>query len=343
MKSAGKHIDPALLGKYFSGDLTPDEREKVDAWIREDETNRDEFEKFRKLWNQAEDMTSGGLAPVNVNLAWSKLKTRIGKFSGDQEKVEHGVQIRHQSKNVIYLLSRIAAVLLTGLLVFSLYEWFKKPQQPVEIAAQLEIMETSLPDHSEVTLNKNSMLSYPKEFSADERRVELKGEAYFQVEKNEKKPFVIEAPDALIRVLGTSFNVKAFENDPEVTVTVKEGEVSLSDKDDIAYVVLGPNEKGVLNRDSGHIEKYVATDDSDLFWKTRTLVFRDTPLEKVFDIITKIYNVKIEVGNHTILQCMLTGKFQDMEAREILDKIALSFGLTVNYDNNTFVITGNGC
>jgi ferric-dicitrate binding protein FerR (iron transport regulator) len=147
----------------------------------------------------------------------------------------------------------------------------------------------------------------------------------------------------MIEVLGTSFNVRALENETEVTVTVQKGKVMLADKEDIAYVVLEPHEKGILNRETGHIEKYFSPDESEMFWKTRTLIFRDTPLSSVFKTLEKVYEVKIIILNEAVKTCLLTAKFQDQNIDEILANIAINFGFTVQKKESSFVISGEGC
>ena len=150
-------------------------------------------------------------------------------------------------------------------------------------------------------------------------------------------------PDAVIEVLGTSFNVRALESENEVTVTVQDGKVMLSDQDDIAYVQLEKNEKGVLNRETGHIEKYISTDESELFWKNRTLIFRDTRLSSVFETLEKLYRVRIKVNSEAIGDCLLSAKFQDQEIQEILTNIAINFNLEVIEKDNACEISGEGC
>jgi ferric-dicitrate binding protein FerR (iron transport regulator) len=117
----------------------------------------------------------------------------------------------------------------------------------------------------------------------------------------------------------------------------------LSDEEDVAYVILERNEKGILNRETGHIEKYEKAKGNEMFWKSRTLMFRDTELSAVFITLERLYEKKITIKNDKILSCVLTGKFEDMDLEEILDKIAISFNLTVLKNNDTFEISGDGC
>jgi transmembrane sensor len=144
-------------------------------------------------------------------------------------------------------------------------------------------------------------------------------------------------------VLGTEFNIRDIEDEPDVTVTVKEGRVKFTDKDEVSYVYLESGEEGILHKNSGIIEKIRRADENDLFWKTRTLLFRNTRLSVVFKTLEKIFKIEIDVENSDILNCTLTGRFQDATAEEILDKIALSFDFKIQKQDKAFTVTGNGC
>jgi transmembrane sensor len=343
MKKANNDIDYALIGKYLDGEATPAEIRKVEKWINRSKENQAEYNRFRILWDQTESMTASSKAPVNVDRAWLKLSTRIRNaepVSAGRMKEKSGMKSGRRFTD--YLL-RIAAAMVVAVGLYLIYQQLIRPTAIIDVVAENEIHETTLPDQTAITLNENSTLTYPEKFDREKRMVELKGEAFFEVKRNVKKPFVIQVPDAVIEVLGTSFNVRALENEPEVTVTVRDGKVMLSDKEDIAYVVLEAHEKGILNRETGHIEKYISTDENEMFWKTRTLIFRDTQLSSVFATLEKVFNVKIIIENESVKSCHLTAKFQDQDIDEILANIAISFDLTVRKKNSSFEISGDGC
>ena len=366
MKDEEQHIDYDLLGKYLSGECSEEEARSVETWRSSSKTNQEEFDRLAKLWREADSLTGHTPAPVNLDAAWDRLQ---GRLFGDEVKTEKSVSeektkvteedtspeekesetsVRTLEKEtkvrpLSYYLSRIAAILVVGLLVYSIFLMTGGEPEQVVVLAENDITVTDLPDDSKVTLNENTKISYPEKFKSEERAVELSGEAYFEVERDEEKPFIVHAHNAMVRVLGTSFNVRAIEEEIEISVTVEEGKVRLSDQDDVAFVVLEQNEKGIFNRSTGHIEKYKKSEGGEMRWRPRTVMFRDTQLSTVFDTLEKLYDTEIQVKNEDILSCMLTAKFENNDIEEILDNIAINFNLTIEKNNNTFEISGEGC
>lgn len=342
MEDDEKHIDYILIGKYLSGNASRKEIHLVETWSNSSKENQAEYKRLRQLWEESDTLISTSPAPVNTKNAWNKLQQRIAEDE-NQELPDHKKSHATKTRNLFYYIQRVAAVLLLGVVIYSMYTLFQGPPEQLEVLSENTIKETSLPDRTKITLNEQSTISYPERFTSDKREVSLKGEAFFEVKPIKKKPFIIYAHNAVVRVLGTSFNVRAIEHEPEIIVTVAEGKVRLSDEDDIAYLILEKDEKGIFNRKTEHIEKYELTDGSDAFWKTKTLMFRETDLSTVFETLENVFDAEIEITDNEILSCRLTGKFQDMAVEDILEKIALNFNLTIIRNNNTFEISGNGC
>ena len=341
MSDGSDHIDIALIGKYLSGEGTPEEITLVETWINASDENRKEYSRLRKLWESSEPDFRVVPADVNTDRAWEKLKNRI--LTEDNQLKEDTDDRGKNTHTLFYYAVRVAAAVVIGAIGYLLiFNPFSTPRK-LEVVAENNVQSSILPDSSRITLNVNSNITFPEKFKSGKREVSLSGEAYFEVKHIEDKPFIVKMKDARVQVLGTEFNIRDIDSEPEVTVTVTSGRVKFSDKDDISFVYLGPDEKGILHKDTGLIEKMKTSDENDLYWKTRTLLFRNTKLSVVFKTIEKIFNVRIQVSNNTILECSLTGKFTDASAEEILNKIALSFDLTLEKNNNTFNLDGDGC
>jgi transmembrane sensor len=343
MKEQQNDIDFTLIGKYLDGSASPADKKRINKWLNASPENRKEFDRIKSLWNSIEFPEKEKTITLNTDVAWEKLRARISGSDSGGKTIRMIPESNVIQRSITYYLLRIAAVIVVVVGLYTVYNNFLKRPDLVRIIAGDEITESVLPDESYVTLNENTTLTYPEKFTRDKRIVELEGEAFFEVKRNVNKPFVVRVPEAVIEVLGTSFNVRALESEPEVTVTVQDGMVMLTDRDDIAYVKLEKNERGVLNKETGHIEKYISSDENELFWKTRTLIFRDTRLSKVFETLEKLYNVEIIMLNATFSECLLSGKFEDQEIGEILANIAINFNLEVNKKDNVFEISGNGC
>jgi ferric-dicitrate binding protein FerR (iron transport regulator) len=171
----------------------------------------------------------------------------------------------------------------------------------------------------------------------------LKGEAYFDVAPDTSKPFVIEAREATITVLGTAFNVKALEEDMAVEVLVEEGIVRLANPDNTEHVDLHVGEKGLYIRENQEVKKETDLDPESLYWLNKTLLFRDTKLSAVFETLERLYEVNIRAENDTILNCTLTAKFRNEDVDHIISHIATIYELQVDREDDNFLISGNGC
>lgn len=158
----------------------------------------------------------------------------------------------------------------------------------------------TLSDGSRIWLNAESSLSYPTVFSGKERVVELKGEAYFEVAHNNKQPFIVKTAEQKVKVLGTSFNINAYDNEDRTITTLVTGRVQINDKVDRKLKLLSPSQQAVNNGSDISIENV----DADLYtsWKDGKFRFRSTPLPDVLRQIERWYDLQIDYTGvpHTI-------------------------------------------
>ena len=170
--------------------------------------------------------------------------------------------------------------------------------------------------------------------------------SFFTVEPNKEKPFIIETKAGFIEVLGTSFNVKAYENN-ELEVIVTEGLVKVytvdSETNDTSSILLKTGEKGKIST-KFKAPIYVAENIPDeIFWMDYTLIFNDTDLKKVFNLLENYYNIEIEVSDKRIHECRLSTTFSNNSIDDIIEVIVETFELEYTKENKTFTITGDGC
>lgn len=165
----------------------------------------------------------------------------------------------------------------------------------------------TLSDGTEVRLNSESELRYPVAFGEDERRVFLKGEGYFSVTRDEAWPFFVEAGEATVRVLGTSFNLSSYEDEEEVRATLVEGSVRFSAGD--RAVVLSPGEQGVLKADGGLKMRKV---DTGLYtaWVKGMFAFRQERLEDIMRVVSRWYDVDIFWEDPSLKGVTFSGKMR---------------------------------
>lgn len=200
---------------------------------------------------------------------------------------------------------------------------------------------TKLPDGSNVYLNSESKISFPKTFGNDTREVTVVGEAYFEVVKDEK-PFIVHAGHIQTEVLGTSFNVKNIAG-KNIEVTLVEGRVNIVDQMGKSSV-LQPNQQAVVSLNSNEMIIREVNTLSYVGWKDNILLFENTTLKEAIGAVELWYNVRIDINNPVLEGCVISAKYQD----EPLDNVLSSFQFLLNLeiirrDKNHIIINGNGC
>lgn len=337
MKTNSGHIDESLLLRFLLGEANRDEVQQVNEWLQLSEENQKLLDSYEALWAETGKLTPKPVA-VDIPSAWKRMSERIDQYENEKSKT---VSFRSR---FIWLSSSAAAVII---ILFGIYQLINKPEtKNLLIASNQEVVHESLPDGTQIVLNNNSKITYPEKFASNERRVKLEGEAYFDVEPNKEKPFIIEAGDAFIQVLGTSFNVKAYEN-AEIEVVVTEGLVKLFTVDtetmDTSSILLKAGEKGMLSRKEKTPIFVSENIPDELFWMNYTLIFKDTDLKKVFSLLEDHYSITINVDHKEIYNCRLTTTFANNSIGEIIEVIVATFDFEYIKENNTYTIKGDGC
>ncbi len=205
----------------------------------------------------------------------------------------------------------------------------------------------TLADGSSVYLNSASSISYPETFEADKREIMLSGEAFFEVTRDEKRPFIVRSGNLITRVLGTSFNVQAFEGQ-NIRVTVATGKVQVETKKDpkskdVDYVILVTNQQAIYDAQAGLLTKTVDIDQF-LAWKNHILYFDSNTLEEVATRLERWYNVSIEFENEKIKYCRINGQYKDMNLNSVLKSIQYMYQIDYKFSNqNNIKLYGKGC
>lgn len=149
-----------------------------------------------------------------------------------------------------------------------------------------------LPDGSQVWLNAASSLHYPTRFPDGERKVELSGEAYFDIVKDDRKPFTVVAGKQTIAVLGTAFNVKAYTDEPYIKTTLIEGRIKLASPDGNNTSILKPGEQAIL--DGNRLQVKAVDTREDVAWKSDLFYFSNTDLRDVGYQLQRWYDIEVD-------------------------------------------------
>jgi transmembrane sensor len=191
-----------------------------------------------------------------------------------------------------------------------------------------------LSDGSKIYLNRNSELTYRKNFGKTSRNVKLTGEAFFDIAHDASRPFIIDAGNAQVKDIGTSFNVITSNQKKEVEVFVKTGKVMLSDEAGAREVVLDPGFIGTMGQSGS--SRSLNTNQNYLSWNTDLLVYANEPLKNVFPDLKKIYNIDIVADDSGILNEHLSTTFDKSPQDAIISAICVSFHLKYNKEGNIY-------
>ncbi len=324
-------ITEELLGKFLAQETDVQESALVEDWLKQDKNHQKELEDYQFIWQQVANLKQE--KPVDVDLAWNKVKSKI------TARKETKIIEFTPKKQIFFTPIRIAAaitLLMAGILAIFLN---KKETEIVSLKTTNQTLEKTLPDGSVVFLNTNTNLSYPTDFEGDTREITLSGEAFFKVQRDENKPFIIHANGSDIRVLGTSFNVQAYTKN--VKVSVESGKVEFKHEKKQTLLVKG--EEAQFEADKDTIRKVAILDKNTYAYKTKTFVFEDSSLEHVIKVLSENYHTKIILRNNSIKTCRLTTTFTNETLPNALNVIAETLNLKVTPEGEKYIIDGNGC
>ncbi len=305
-------MNKELLYRFFEGTATYDEEQQVRQWFEESEHNRTLFMRERKIYD--------ALLLVSP-----------------QSSLENKKEVRIS----LWMVSTAVAVFLL-LLVSGLY-WMRIRDER-SFAAQYHTLQVPagqrmkliLADNTNVWLNANTVFRYPSTFSKKDRTVYLEGEAYFEVSKNKKKPFIVKTEQGEVRVTGTTFNLEAYSEYKNFVTSLFEGSVDIY-QNNAKLATLKPNQKGMLQNDRYFISTIDNTDE--YLWRNGLIAFNNMKLEDILLELEKYFDIQIEINTKKLPQHRYTGKFRQADgvdyALRVLQK---SIHFSYNRDDDKQII-----
>lgn len=322
-----------LAEKYEKGTCSPQEKALFEDFC-------DQFKEDALKWDLKDDADK---LTIKQNI-YKQVENRIGQ---------------RRSYKVVYWTQpafRVAAVLFLVVgMAFLFYNYLPNTNDQPISASQIITKETPygvktrirLPDGTKVRLNAGSKLIFPSEFSKHSRQITLSGEAYFEVERDEQRPFVIKSGEIETTVLGTTFNIRAFENE-DIYVTVATGKVRVSILDNRgtgkASEDLVSNQQAMFNRSSDHIRINETNPAQYLAWTQGTMIFDNVSLEKAARIIERWYGVEISFKTEAIKACRIKNEYTDETLVNVLEGLKHIFKLDYEItDDQKVILNGNGC
>ena len=296
--------------------------ELLNRFLAEDGKNTEKsWRKMRKMNDDKE---------INVDQAWDKVYSRLNEAgyltAKSQERI---IRIRNR-----FLKIAATVLILVSLGTLSIYLATSGKQIVVTTASDQKNLKVSLPDGSNIFLNRNTELIYSANFGRSGRHVALSGEAFFEISSDVSKPFTIDAGKASIEVVGTSFNIITNNPDSAVEVYVETGKVVLSDNTGTQNIVLDPGYVGTM--DTKISGKTLNENPNYTSWKTGMLVYNRQTLEIVFKDLKRVYNMVIIADDPEILDETWTSSIDNQSQETIIRLICASFNLRYAQDGNVY-------
>lgn len=323
--------------EYFGGRISADEARQLLHDVANDKNASESYERLSRTWGMA---SMPGEEEMERNLR--QLHRMILR---DEEKVVPLYPRRHF--NIAKWVAIAACFVFIALNVSSWMQGRIRKQLMAEIAPTSVCTphgvrtKVKLPDGSSVVMNSSSNLSYYDDPERNERTVSLQGEATFDVKHNTEKPFVVHTDELNITVLGTKFNVNAYNDDDDICVALIRGKVALKSKNGKEMILL-PNEEARYNRKTGRLYKNPIDATEEISWHDGNIHFKNATFASLVSPLRHQYGVNIEIKSKVLHRQLFTGSFDGSKSiNEILQEINVEKQFRWVQTGNTFIIYDN--
>jgi ferric-dicitrate binding protein FerR (iron transport regulator) len=319
-----------LVLKLLHGTITAGERAVLEQWTRETQENQKAVDDYILMWKLSREKD------VEVNYQtgdeWKKLEASISTETRKNIRLQPQVPWLKVAATIAFL------VLFTWVLYLIVFN-----HETIVKESGESLVELTLPDGSRVWLNRHSRLRFDESFGSAKRAVNLEGEAFFEIKRDSLRPFIVETAIAQVKVLGTSFNVRANAGAGKTEVFVASGLVKFAGLKNInSGVNLKAGQAAMVSSNNTVVVKKEVSLNA-LAWKEKRLVFKGTSLHAAIESVEEYFAVNIEFRNQSISACRFTGTFHDPTLDEIIEAISVSLDLKIEKTGSTYVIDGRGC
>jgi len=327
VKEPDNHIE-AIITRKISGEISVIEETELNEWLSVSNKNEKYFQDLKKIYQEA-SKTEQKIPIINIDTEWKQFRSNI-----DQDK--------KGSTTIPGWLRIAASIIIVASLGYFIWNGSFQAKE-LTIVANYSGQQIALADNSIITLNKGAEITYPRKFSDKSRSVELIGEAFFEVTRNESKPFIVNLGLSSVEVLGTSFNIDAQESNDEIEVIVNTGKVRFANTSTQESVILTKGEKGMLMKNSNLISKAQNNDVNFMAWKTRKIVFNDVELDEVIQTLNRLYETQVSFSTEVGQNCKVTVSFDNQSIDAIMSVLELTLDLEYKKSGNIIEIVKTGC
>ncbi len=298
-----------ILNDVLKGTTNTTEMSEIVKWLATNEgqdfLSNDIDESIQSLL-QGNDSLFMPMVPIPSE----KILTRIN------HKIRF-LKVRRIVRNIAAVM--IPITLLAGFILYANSHRSPGKEEYTEIyVPKGEQKKIAFEDGTRAYLGSDTRLRYLKNFASEERKIYLEGEGYFMVEKNPDRPFIIEMNEAIVKVLGTSFNVEAYPESNNITLQLDEGSIKLTSSDQKEYLMV-PGEKLTYNRKSGDcIITPINNTPLLKIWENQTFSFSNAPLREVVETLKHWYDIEFQAENPSVWNYSYTFQSDRSSLKNIL-------------------------
>lgn len=315
-----------LIEKYFDGNITDAEIKKLSDWIKDDRH-------LQNWWEEEFSKSDAGINPVLRD----KLFARIKEQTQGKEETQGKENPRTIRMNPWKWAAAIVLPICIAFFTYYLVDSSQTVGAPFIVKADKGDKATiELPDGTNVVLNSASQLSYLNNFGENGRRVQLNGEAYFKVAHDEKCAFIVQVGDLEVKVLGTSFNVSAYEDAKDVTVVLLEGKVGVYAQK-ISHI-MKPGDKIEYNKATHKITATQVHPNDYIEWTKGNIYFEKESLENIMKTLSRIYDVEIRFDSNKLPNEYFTGTIPGGGIQNALNILMLTSPFYYEMDGSVIVL-----
>ena len=317
-----------LFDKFLQKQATPEEVRLLVQWMKESTEFSDWAD---EEWNSV----SSDMDPLLQQKLFGQIKLQIKPQKKNVQSKSSSIYI-----GVMLVAAVLLLMLLTGIGIYFHTERKMIMQDMIVAVEKGQKANVTLPDGSKVWVNSDSKLSYGSRFNSKERVLHLEGEAYFEVTPDKNRPFIVKTNNISVRALGTSFDVKNYEEENHISTVLMTGRVEVSsDKD---HVILEPNEKVTFNKLTGHMRKSTVEDAVGYAdWKFNMLSFKSETFENIAYTLERYYNTRIMFESESLKKHRFTGSLGNTSLESILQILSLTSPLSYEIKDSLIVLREN--
>jgi len=350
ISSMKQKIEDELLFRFLTEKVTAEESGQVAQWCDESVENQRMLEQLYFTLKVSDCL--GVMQSVDRDQSWSKLRKRIRQQA-----------LTAKRRLAFQRLQRVAAVLFLPVVALTVWLTVQKNEIPIPFIEQHSnpgmVVSFELPDGSKVWLNGGSRLRYPGMFKGKYREVQISGQGYFEIARNAQQPFIVRKDETFsLEVLGTSFNLAAYDDEDIIETTLVEGSLRLKllQHGEVVQRVMKPNEKVIYAKGTQSESVQVATavpseaqtvapvrmptrmipetvkvakvdPQYDIAWKEQKILFRNHPMEEVIRTLGRYYNVRFVVKDEKVMDSAITGTFTNEQLPQIMEYLMIASGI----------------